>query len=126
MRKKVLGRVYAVPPQDLDRFYMRMLLMNTPNVHGFEGENGLRLSKDESWRAAAERRGLVDNDAEFQQALADAALIHDPAYLRQIFVLLLIHCEVAEPTALWETQKEELSADHMQRALDSAEAFDAA
>ena len=38
--KAVIGRMYAVAPRDIDRFYLRMLLLNTPNVHDYVGPNG--------------------------------------------------------------------------------------
>ena len=125
-QRPILGRVFAVPPVDQDRFYLRMLLMNTPNVANFEGEGGLRLHTGESWREAAERRGLVDTDNEYHLALEEAATTHMPGHLRQLFVQLIVFCDPSDKMALWDAHKEELSADHIRRSRTAEEGHGAA
>ena len=124
--QSVIGRIYAVAPKDIDRFYMRMLLLNTPNAHGYVGPDGLKPTDEITWRAAAEHRGLVETDAEFDQVLADAALTHMPSSLRDLFVQVLIHGEASERLALWEKRADDLSHDHIRRALTRAAGLDAA
>ena len=124
--KAVIGRIYAVAPRDIDRFYLRMLLLKTPNVHDYVGPNGLKRTDDDTWRGAAEQRGLVETDEEFDKVLCEAALTHGPKSLRDLFVQVLIHGEVSPPLALWTKHGEDLSHDHLGRARTHAAGLDAA
>lgn len=49
-----------------------------------------------------------------------------PGLLRALFVQILVHCEPAEPRALWEHHKEELAADFLRVALSTERGFQAA
>ena len=105
---KVLSRMYAVAPQDADRFYVRMLLLHVPNAAGFVGPGCLKDTDKTSWRAAAVNLGLVEDDAEFDLLLHEAALTSMPKHMRALFVQILFHCEPAEPLVLWNSHREDL------------------
>lgn len=49
-----------------------------------------------------------------------------PGLLRALFVQILVHCEPAEPRALWEHHKEELATDFLRVALSTERGFHAA
>ena len=61
----VIGRLYSVAPKDLDRFYLRLLLLHTPNATGYVGAGALKATAEPTWRAGAEQRGLVETDEDF-------------------------------------------------------------
>ena len=122
----VIGRLYSVAPRDLDRFYLRLLLLHTPNATGYVGAGALKPTSETTWRAAAEQRGLVETDEEFDLLLLDASLTHLPRSLRDLFVQVLIHGEPSEPQKLWEKHAGELSQDYVRKALTPDSGFDAA
>ena len=64
-----------------------------------------------SWRLAAEARGLVASDGEYDACLLDAAATSMPRLLRDLFVSLLVHCDVANALALWRKHAADLSQD---------------
>ncbi len=37
----MIGRFYSVAPKDLNRFYLRLLLLHTPNATGYVGAGAL-------------------------------------------------------------------------------------
>ena len=123
---KVIGRIFAVPPKDTDRFYLRLLLLATPNAHGYEGPEGLRDNDTISWRRAAELRGLVETDEEYSDVLSEAALTEMPSVLRDLFVQLLVHCGLSKPLALWETHQSNLASDFVLKATSQERGIDAA
>ena len=123
---KVLSRMYSVAPQDTDRFYLRMLLLHTPNAECFVGPTGLKPDEATTWRGAATALGLVEDDSEYEFVMHEAALTHMPGLMRALFVQILVHCEPAEPRALWEHHKEELAADFLRVALSTERGFQAA
>jgi len=111
--------MYSVAPQDMDRFYLRMLLLHIPNVEAFVGPAGLKPDEATTWRGAATAMGLVEDDSEYDFVMHEAALTHMPGLLRAFFVQILFHCEPADPRALWEHHKEELAADFSRTALST-------
>ena len=122
---KTIGRIYSVAPTDEDRFYIRTLLVHTPNVQGFYGPHGLKPTQDMTWRAAAELKGLVESDSEFIEAMDEATLTATPFQLRLLFAQLLVHCEVGNAPALWDRFKESMSEDY-RRKYPVAKAEDSA
>ena len=122
----VIGRLFSVAPKDLDRFYLRLLLLHTPDATGYVGTDALKPTAETTWRAAAEQRGLVETDEEFNLLLCEASLTHLPRSLRDLFVQVLIHGEPSEPQKLWETYAGDLSQDYMRQALTPAAGLDAA
>ena len=123
---QVIGRMYAVPPQDTDRHFLRSLLMHTGNALDFEGGGGLKPPEALSWRHAAELKGLVENDQEFHDTLEEAALTQMPHLLRRLLVQILVLCEPAEPLSLWEAFQDYLAADFKHRGLPDEQARDSA
>ena len=100
--------MYAVPPKDGDRFFVRLLLLHTPNVCGFTGESGLMPSGANSWQEAAEIRGLVETDDEYVKVMQEASLTHMPSLLRDVFVQLIVYCKLSNPGHLERLSKRSL------------------
>jgi hypothetical protein len=63
--------------------------------------------------------GLADDDNEWRLALDDAVYISTPSQMRELFVLIMIHCNPTNPKLLWETYKNNMSEDllHKMRIL---------
>jgi hypothetical protein len=69
-----------------------------------------------SFKAACLALGLLDDDGEWNQCLADAANIqtgHQPCYL---FAMILEHCIPTQPEVLWETYRTSIY-DDLKRVL---------
>ena len=79
--------MYSVAPRDSERFYLRLLLLHTPNVHGFEGPNGLRPHANMNFATAAELRGFLESDEEYDKLLHEAAGWQMPPQLRDLCAL---------------------------------------
>ena len=67
-----------------------------------------------SYHEACVARGLLEDDQEWDRALADAVLLMMPGQCRQLFVTILTHCQPSEPHVLWERYKDSLSEDFAQ------------
>jgi hypothetical protein len=68
-----------------------------------------------SFRSAREALGLIGDDREWSNALEDAAQWALPFQLRQLFVTLLLFCNVANPTKLFEEHATKMSEDITRR-----------
>ena len=67
-----------------------------------------------TFRAAAEARGLVDTDAEYELVMETATANKSPRQCRQLFSHLLLLCDIKDPFQLWETHRVELCQDYFQ------------
>ena len=113
----VIGRVYSAHPGGGDRYYLRMLLNH---VTGCTSYQEIRTLSDgtvcDTFKEAARRRGLLEDDQESDDCLTAAAISEVPAQLRQLFVTILMFNEPSDPLALWNKHKVALSEDYLFKA----------
>lgn len=64
-----------------------------------------------SFEEACRARGLLVNDKQWEEALREASFFASPPKLRELFVLIVVHCEAVFPLHLWNEFKEDLSHD---------------
>lgn len=69
----------------------------------------------ETFRAACDALGLLGNDLEWRSALEEASHWSSPFNLRQLFVTLVMYCEVGDPKKLWDDSWELMSDDILYR-----------
>ena len=70
----------------------------------------------DTFKEAARRRGLLEDDQESDDCLTAAAISEVPAQLRQLFVTILSFNEPSDPLALWNKHKVPLSEDCLFKA----------
>ncbi|XP_067943301.1 uncharacterized protein [Watersipora subatra] len=69
---------------------------------------------------ACRRLGLLEDDAQWREALEEAATVWSPAQLRKLFAIMLSTCQLSHPLQLWQEFKEHLAEDilfHEQQLL---------
>ena len=90
-----------VGPTAGKKFYLRTLLMIVKGPTSFEN---LRMTDGqlcETFHDACVRRGLLENDGEWEVCLQDAADIQTGSQLRRLFATLLLFCTPSQPNLLW-------------------------
>jgi hypothetical protein len=114
-----ISRVYFTHPSSGERYYLRMLL-NT--VRGATSWEVLTVNGHvcHSFKEACREKGLLEDDAEWSQALEEAAHWATGAALRDMFTSMLMFCEVTDPRALWDQHYTALSDDIMHRIATSS------
>ena len=102
----IIGRVYSTHPGEEERSYMRMLLNHVTGCTSFEDirtlSNGTNCS---TFKEAARKRVLLEDDNEYDLCLADPANCSIPPQLRQLFVTILIFNSPSALLVLWEKYK---------------------
>ncbi|UYV70293.1 hypothetical protein LAZ67_7002421 [Cordylochernes scorpioides] len=73
-----------------------------------------------TFKEAAQRRGLLADDSEWDACLAEAALFQMPCQLRQLFATILIYNNPTDPVSLWTKYKGYLSEDFSRATSDAA------
>jgi hypothetical protein len=114
-----IGRMVKVSPAETERYHLRLLLLNVKGAISFDDLklirklDGLRMNirKYATFAEACLARGLIRDDEEWKKALEEANSFEMPWKLRELFALILVHCNPAKPDELWEKFKDALSED---------------
>ncbi|XP_074339091.1 uncharacterized protein LOC141677199 isoform X4 [Apium graveolens] len=107
----VVGRMVYAHPASGERFYMRLLLNIVVGAKTFEEIRTVGGIVYPTHKEACFRRGLLDSDKEWHLALDDAALCATSPQLRDLFVTLLVFCEISNPSELWDKHWANLADD---------------
>lgn len=108
-----VGRLHTISPTSGEVYYLRVLLHH-PSSNGAKGFSDLKTvdgEVHETFRAACAALGIIDDDREWDAALADAVTFAMPSQLRDLYVSLLTCCEVGSPVALFDKYKAEMADD---------------
>ena len=103
--KGTIGRMYYINPSAGDLFYLRYLLLHVPSPISFEDLRTVNGNLLPSNHAACVARGLLHNDAEWDEALEEGGRFQGGGCLRRLFVMILLNCEPNDPSDLWNKHK---------------------
>ena len=115
-----IGRMYTASPRQGDRYYLRTLLTTLPSWTSFEDARTVNGVLYNTFKDAYSRRGLLDDDLEWDSALSEAGHTASGSQQRQMFVFIMINCAPKDPVALWNKHWETLTNDtpnYFQRKL---------
>ncbi len=115
-RKKVtkatISRMNMVHPTDIERFSMRLLLLNIPGAKSFEHLRTVDGHIFNTFHEAAAELKLLADDKEWFQTLSEAISIYtDIRALRELFASILKHSQPSKPAILWDNFKKDLCQD---------------
>ncbi|KAL0453879.1 UNVERIFIED_CONTAM: hypothetical protein Slati_1366000 [Sesamum latifolium] len=112
---RCIGRIYYAHQSSGENFYLPMLLniVKGPKCHDdIKTVNGTLFP---TYKEACNAFGLLRNDGEWNRAIQEAAQWQTGHKLRELFVTIILFCEVAEPLKLWEQNWEFLLDDILYR-----------
>ncbi|KAE9079010.1 hypothetical protein PF010_g22923 [Phytophthora fragariae] len=115
-----------VSPQDMNKFYMRVLLCHRKGPQSFEQLRTVDGVTYETYRQAAMKLGYLEDDAEWIACMTEAAAFKKPYELRQQFATILVYSQVSEVRQMWDQFYDDLSQDYAYtyRALQGQEKED--
>ncbi|XP_048441363.1 uncharacterized protein LOC125477912 [Pyrus x bretschneideri] len=99
---KVIGRIYAVSPNEGEKFYLRILLNHVRGPTSFKNLRTVNDIVQPTFKKAVEQRGLLEDDDSIRQCLCEATNIRMPSALRRLFVTILVYCEPHGVRRLWD------------------------
>ncbi|WKX98137.1 hypothetical protein Q1695_013657 [Nippostrongylus brasiliensis] len=117
-----IGRMYTVSPKQLDRFHLRLLLLNRVNMRSFEDLRTVDGVTHGSFGDAARALHLLHDDIHYTACLEEAAQFGMPSELRSIFTYMLAFCEIADPQAMFDRFIAAMSEDYVYQGQSSVEA----
>ncbi|XP_052169379.1 uncharacterized protein LOC127786097 isoform X1 [Oryza glaberrima] len=109
--RKKIGRIAHVGPAQGDVYYLRMLLHIIRGAKSYANVRTIEGCIYPTFQAACQALGLLGDDREWSFAMADAAHWALPYQLRELFVTLLLFCDVANPLALFEEYMASMGED---------------
>ncbi len=114
-----MGRMYFVQPLKGERYYLQVLLTHVARATCFED---LRTTHrphtpttvvHPTFKAACLARGLLQDDAEWDQCLSEVVGVQLPRSLWQLLTSLLIYNNVTNPGRLWDRHTGALTEDFL-------------
>ena len=106
-----LGRVYTVHPNNFECFCLRLLLHIVPGPTCFDDVRTFEGAVCPTFRDAANKQGLLEDDAHWNATLSEAAVVQSPLRLRSLFAIMLRSCEIADPQTLWLNYRDSMAED---------------
>jgi len=110
-----VGRIYFVPPGSGEKFYLRTLLNHVKGPMSYNEIKTVGNVKYDSFKEACFALGLLEDDKEFIDAINQVAVWGTTAYLRILFVALLISSQFSRPEVVWEKTWQHVSDDVLNR-----------
>ncbi|PIA25525.1 hypothetical protein AQUCO_11200032v1 [Aquilegia coerulea] len=112
-RKKgrVIGRIFYAHPTSGERYYLRILLNHVKGAKDYKDLRTHNYITYDTFKEACMARGLLDDDGEWNEGLRYAGTWSNASNLRDMFVTMLMFCEVSDPLDMWNKNWENLSDD---------------
>ncbi|KAM2613605.1 hypothetical protein TB2_028330 [Malus domestica] len=114
-----LGRVAYVHPAAGELYYLRLLLNYQKGSFGFDHLRTVNAVLQPTFQAACTSLGLLGDDREWNNAMLEAVLTASSSQLRQLFVTLVLFCDVADPSALFETHWKTMCDDIVKNMMNA-------
>ncbi|KAK9280663.1 hypothetical protein L1049_014360 [Liquidambar formosana] len=110
-QRKVIGRLLCAHPTSGERYYLRMLLNKVRGATCYEDIRTVNGVVHQTFKEACLELGLLDDDNEWHEALAEASIWASGLQLRNMFCSMLMFSEVTSPHELWENHWNDLTND---------------
>ncbi|XP_065318893.1 uncharacterized protein LOC135926887 [Gordionus sp. m RMFG-2023] len=104
-------RIRTVSPKEGEVFYLRLSLNYVAGPTCFEDLLSFNGIVSNTFKDACIRHGLLSDDAEWNHCLEEGLSFKMPYQLRQLFSVILLHCELRDPLGLWNSFKFYLCED---------------
>ncbi len=113
-RKKdhgTIGRVVFVSPRHAERFFLRLLVVTFPGFKSYRDVHTYQGAVYSNYRETCLARGILSDDNEWHQTLAEAGAVQSGRSLRNLFFYIVFYCNPSNPRDLWLTHQDALSDD---------------
>lgn len=110
-RQKPIGRMWFVSPRAGKKYYLRLLLHTVRCPLRFDNLRSLDGIQYPTFRAAAQARGLLEDDREWHDCLREAATFSMGPQFRTLFATILCYHATVEPMLMFDAHYVALSDD---------------
>lgn len=117
---KIIGGMYTVSPEDIEKFHSRLLLIHVLGATSFVYIRSFEDQVYPTFQAAARARDLLQDDTEWSAAMTEAALSQSASALRKLFCILIAFSQVFDSFQLWLDHRDNMSEDYLYRYQQTA------
>ena len=110
---RVIGRIYSVSVKQVERYCLRLLLIDVKGATSFEVLRTVEGIQYLSFKQAAVARNLLQDDTSWDKTMEEAAAFQMPIHLRQLFVDICSHNEISNAPRLFEKYWFHLAEDYI-------------
>ncbi|KAG5240508.1 DNA helicase [Salix suchowensis] len=96
-----LGRLTYIHPAAGELYFLRLLLSHVKGAQSFDDLRKVAGVLYPTFQLACKSLGLLGDDKEWADALSEAILTATSPQIRQLFVSLVLFCEVTDPNELF-------------------------
>ena len=111
-RFPTVSRLYSASPASGERYFLRRMLTVVKGATTFEALRTVHGVLCLTFQDACRMLGLLDDDTEWHRAMKEATDIVSPCRLRSLFAIILLNCDVSDPTILYEAHWPAMSEDY--------------
>jgi len=108
-RRPAIGRIEGVHLNNGECFYLRILLSKVRGPTSFDHLKSVAGTLCETFREACLRRGYLDDDRQWQNALEEAKDTRSPASLSSLSAIIVCEYSPAQPAVPWANFKTSMS-----------------
>ena len=113
LQHKTICRLYASNPSQGERYYLRLLLTVVKGPTSFEDLRSYEDNTYETFQEAANARGLLADDKEWDKCLKEATFNCSPKQIRHLFSTILLFAVPTDPSKLFNKYVEAMSDDFL-------------
>lgn len=98
---KQIGRLLYTHHSAGELWYLRLLLSKVRGPTSFESLKTINGIQYKTFKDACKNYGLLDDDNEWYEVLEDCAKSGFPSQIRELFVHIIVNCQVSDLRHLW-------------------------
>ncbi|XP_043474034.1 uncharacterized protein LOC122506104 [Leptopilina heterotoma] len=110
--KPLICRMYFVSPKDIERYFLRILLLYVRGAKSFEDIRTYEGIKYNTFAEAARARNLMVDDNEWDNCLTEAVSMKFPKELCRLFAYICVFGLPVNAVDLWKKYKEHMIFDN--------------
>nr|XP_027096038.1 uncharacterized protein LOC113715934 [Coffea arabica] len=124
LQGKCIERLPYAHPHSGERYYLRMLLNKIRGAQSFEHLRTIDGVVHPTFKAACATLSLLDDDNEWNEALAEASSWASARKLRSMYCTILMHSEVTNSYDIWQRHWKSMTDDlqyHIRRDMGNSQ-----
>jgi len=111
----VLGRVYTVYPSNAKCYYLRILLHHVRGPTSVKNIKTVDNVEYPTFQEVCQALGFLKDEQHWDNTLIEAALFYSASHLRELYVIMIIFCNLSNLNRLWNKHKENMTSDILQQ-----------
>ncbi|KAK8809606.1 hypothetical protein WA158_000549 [Blastocystis sp. Blastoise] len=115
---KVIGRLPYIDPTNDNLFCLRILLLHVSRPLSFDDLKCYEGQIYNTYRESCIARGLLVDDTEYYDILANEVIDATPWQLRQLFGLLCSYYPITDPLSIWNTYRNDMIDDFFHQYIN--------